>query len=75
MRPYESMEWTARMPLGLLVGVRTFALESAGSGRTRFAMAERSHGPLHGIVRRIPDAERTTFERYAEALKAFAEDL
>jgi hypothetical protein len=72
--PGERMTWTGGMPLGLANGVRTFTLEPAGEGLTRFTMREETSGMMLGaIAKRLPDAQRTTFDRFADALKAYAE--
>jgi len=72
--PGEHMTWSGGVPFGLAKGVRTFTLEPAGEGLTRFTMREETSGMMLGaIAKRLPDAERTTFDRFANGLKARAE--
>lgn len=71
--PGRRMVWRGGLPLGLFTGVRTFALEPAGDGATRFALSEVFSGPLLPLFRRsIPDLT-PTFEAFAAGLKARAE--
>ncbi len=72
--PGERMTWTGGMPLGLAKGVRTLTLEPAGDGLTRFTMREEISGLMLGtMVKKMPDMGTTTFERFANGLKARAE--
>lgn len=71
--PGRRMVWSGGLPLGLFKGVRTFSLEPAGDGATRFTISEAFSGPLLALFRRgIPDLN-PTFEAFAAGLKARAE--
>ncbi|WP_342078354.1 SRPBCC domain-containing protein [Yoonia sp. SS1-5] len=73
MQPAQRMEWHGGMPLGLFLGNRQFSLTPIGTG-TRFDMRETYSGPLKGLITRfIPDLQ-PSFETFANALKAAAED-
>ena len=70
--PARAMTWTGGMPLGLLKGVRTFALVPDGAA-TRFTMREEYSGPLLGLIwRSMPDLG-PSFEQFARGLKQRAE--
>lgn len=73
VRPPEAMTWTGGLPLRLLRGVRTFRLDPAGPGRTRFTMREEIGGPIAWLAMRLPGGGLTTFDRFAVALKERAE--
>lgn len=67
------MTWSGGMPLGLFHGVRTFSLTPAADDGTAFTMREEFSGPLLGLIgRSIPDLG-PSFEQFASALKARAE--
>jgi hypothetical protein len=67
------MTWTGGMPLGLFRGVRTFRLEPRDGGATAFTMREEYSGPLLPLIwRTMPDLG-PSFTRFAEGLKARAE--
>jgi hypothetical protein len=71
--PGRKMRWSGGMPLGLFKGVRTFTLESADDGRTRFHVREEYTGPLLPLIwRTIPDLG-PSFEKFATGLKQRAE--
>jgi hypothetical protein len=73
-RPRGTMTWTGGMPLGLFKGVRTFRLAPSGSG-TDFSMREEFSGPLLGMIwKKMPDLG-PSFEQFARALKARAEQV
>lgn len=62
------MVFRGGMPLGLFTGVRTYTLESEGTG-TRFAMREEYTGPLAGMIfKSIPDLG-PSFQQFADGLK------
>lgn len=70
--PPTRMVWTGGMPLGLFKGVRTFTL-TPESGGTKFEMHEDFSGLMAPLITRsIPDLQ-PTFEEFAQALKARAE--
>lgn len=73
VRPPEAMTWTGGMPLRLLRGVRTFRLDPAGPGRTRFTMREEMRGPIAWLAMTMPGGGLTTFDRFVAALKDRAE--
>ena len=50
LEPGARMTWRGGMPLGLFKGVRTYRLEPAGAGETRFAMREQFSGPLLPLI-------------------------
>lgn len=67
------MEWHGGLPLGLFLGNRQFILTATATG-THFVMQETYTGPLKGLITRfIPDLQ-PSFEKFANALKAAAED-
>ena len=71
--PPRRMVWTGGMPLGLFRGVRTFGLQPAGDGGTRFTMREEFTGPLLPLIwRSMPDLG-PSFAQFAAGLKARAE--
>jgi hypothetical protein len=73
LQPAERMVWSGGMPLGLFKGVRTFTLESDGSGVTRFAMREVFSGPMLPLIwPSMPDLG-PAFDQFAAGLKARAE--
>ena len=74
--PSRRMAWASGMPLGLFRGVRTYTLAPASEGEgTDFAMTEAYTGPLAGLIgRSIPDLG-PSFEAFADALKAAAEQV
>jgi hypothetical protein len=66
------MVWSGGMPLGLFRGVRTFRLEPQGA-TTRFTMREEYTGPLLSLIwRSMPDLG-PSFRRFADGLRARAE--
>ncbi len=66
------MTWEGGMPLGLFKGVRTFTVESRGSG-SHFHMREEFTGPLLGLIwRSMPDLQ-PSFDKFAHGLKDQAE--
>jgi hypothetical protein len=72
-QPGKRMVWSGGMPLGLFKGERTYTLEPAGDGATRFTMREEYTGPLLGMIwKSIPDLG-PSFEEFANGLKAAAE--
>jgi len=72
-QPGRAMTWAGGMPLGLFRGVRTFALTPEDGGGTRFTMREEYTGPLLPLVwRSMPDLG-PSFRRFADGLKARAE--
>lgn len=73
VRAPETMTWTGGMPLRLLRGVRTFRLDPAGPGCTRFTMREEMAGPIAWLAMTLPGGGLTTFDRFAAALKDHAE--
>jgi hypothetical protein len=73
--PPRRMVWASGMPLGLFRGVRTYSLTPAGEEGTDFAMTEAYSGALAGLIgRSIPDLG-PSFEAFADALKAAAEQV
>jgi hypothetical protein len=69
------MTWTGGMPLGLFRGVRTFRLEPRGPDATAFTMREEYSGPMLPLIwRSMPDLQ-PSFTRFAEGLKARAQEL
>ena len=72
-QPGKRMVWSGGMPLGLFKGERTYSLEPAGDGATRFTMREEYTGPLLGMIwKSIPDLG-PSFEEFASGLKAAPE--
>ena len=72
-QPGHGMTWSGGMPLGVFKGVRTFALEPADGGATRFRMREEYTGPLLPLIwRTMPDLG-PSFEQFARGLKARVE--
>jgi hypothetical protein len=72
--PPRRMTWTGGMPLGLFRGVRTFRLEPQGADATVFTMREEYTGPLLPLIwRTMPDLQ-PSFTRFAEGLKARAQN-
>ena len=68
-----TMTWTGGMPFGLFRGVRTFRVEPAATGRTRFHMREEYTGPMvKAIWKQMPDLG-PSFVQFADALRARAE--
>ena len=75
LEPGSGMTWRGGMPLGLFKGVRTYRLEPAGAGETRFEMREQFSGPLLPLIRRsMPDLQ-PSFDQFARGLKARVERL
>jgi hypothetical protein len=71
--PNRRMTWKGGMPLGLFSGVRTFTLDPAGDGQTRFTMREEYTGPLLNMIwRSMPDLA-PSFNQFAQGLKQRAE--
>lgn len=71
--PKRSMTWSGGMPLGLFNGVRTFTLDPATDGSTRFSVREEYTGPLLAVMwRSMPDLG-PSFETFANGLKQRAE--
>jgi uncharacterized protein YndB with AHSA1/START domain len=67
------MVFTGGMPLGLFKGERTYTLEPAAPGGTRFTMREAYTGPLRPLIgRSIPDLQ-PSFDQFAKGLKRQAE--
>jgi hypothetical protein len=72
-QPGKRMVWSGGMPLGLFRGERTYTLEPAGDGATRFTMREEYTGPLLPMIwKSIPDLG-PAFQEFATGLKAGAE--
>ena len=70
--PGKGMVWTGGMPLGLFKGERTYTLTAQGDV-TRFQMREEYTGLLHKMIfKSIPDLQ-SSFEKFANGLKAKAE--
>ena len=70
--PPHTLVFKGGMPLGLFTGVRTYRLDSKGSG-TRFHMREEYRGPLLTMRwKSMPDLG-PSFETFASGLKATAE--
>ncbi len=66
------MVWRGGMPLGLLLGVRSFAITAAGTG-SRFAMREEFSGPMLGLIEKsLPDMTEP-FAAFCAGLKVKAE--
>lgn len=71
--PPRIMEWTGGMPLGLFKGVRSFAVEDLGNGRSRLALREVFSGPMLPLIgRSLPDMTEA-FEGFCRGVKARAE--
>ena len=71
--PGQRMTWTGGMPLGLFKAERTFTLSPQGDDTTEFTMREVFGGLLLPLIgRSIPDLS-STFEQFADGLKARAE--
>ena len=72
-QPGKRMVWSGGIPLGLFKGERTYTLEPASDGVTRFTMREEYTGPLLPMIwKSIPDLG-PAFEEFAAGLKAEAE--
>jgi hypothetical protein len=72
-QPGKKMVWSGGMPLGLFKGVRTYTLNPAGDGATRFDMREVYSGPMLPMIwGSIPDLG-PSFQEFATGLKAGAE--
>ena len=72
-QPVKRMVWSCGIPLGLFKGERTYPLEPASDGVTRFTMREEYTGPLLPMIwKSIPDLG-PAFEEFAAGLKAEAE--
>lgn len=66
------MVWRGGMPLGLFLGVRTFAITPEGAG-CRFEMREEFSGPMLGLIAgSLPDMTEP-FAAFCAGLKATAE--
>lgn len=66
------MVWRGGMPLGLFLGVRTYAITPEGTG-SRFAMREEFSGPMLGLIEKsLPDMTEP-FAAFCAGLKATAE--
>jgi len=73
MEPPRRLVLTGGMPLGLMRGVRTYALTPDGAGGTSFTLREEFTGPLLGLVwRSMPDLQ-PSFDQFAAGLKRRAE--
>lgn len=71
---HHRMTWTARLPLGLFRGVRTFTLTDRAKG-THLKVKEEYFGPLAGLMfRGMPDL-RPSFRQFAAGAKARAEAM
>lgn len=71
--PPRRMTFEGGMPLGLFRGTRTYRLEPAEEGATRFSMRETYSGLLSGLITRsIPDLQ-PSFQKFARGLKERAE--
>lgn len=73
LEPASRMTWQGGMPLGLFKGVRTYRLEPAGEGRTRFTMREDYSGPLVPLMRRAMPDLQPSFDKFTSGLKARVE--
>ena len=74
--PAQRMVWASGLPMGLFRGVRTYSLAPVvGELGTDFAMTEVYTGALAGLIgRSIPDLG-PSFEAFADALQAAAEQV
>ncbi len=71
--PPRKMVWEDGMPMGMFTGVRTYTIDPAADGASRFCMVEVfSGGMLNMIEGDLPDM-RPAFDRFADDLKAAAE--
>jgi hypothetical protein len=71
-RPTDSLQFTGGMPMGLFRGVRTYTLTGEGAG-TQFRMREEYTGPMVPLIwRSMPDLQ-SSFDRFAQGLKAKVE--
>ena len=72
LEPGRRMAWKGGIPLGLMTGVRTFALAPEG-GATRFTLREEFTGPMLPLVwRSMPDMQ-PSFDKFVGGLKQRAE--
>jgi hypothetical protein len=71
--PPHRMAWRGGMPLGLLVGERTFMLIPQPNGLVEFSMRETFTGPLAPIIGRMLPDMQPAFDEFAAALKREAE--
>ncbi len=71
--PPRRMVLEGGMPLGLFVGTRRLEISPAGSGGSRFEMAENWHGPLSPLMSRLIPDQQPSFETFAADLKRAAE--
>ena len=73
LSPGRGMTWRGGMPLGLFKGVRTYRLEPADDGSTRFQRREQFTGPMLPLIwRSMPDFQ-PSFDKFARGLKARVE--
>ena len=71
----QKMVWTARMPLGLFQGQRTYTLTPASDGTVEFSMVEIFSGPLSPMIeKQVPKELQGDFEKFAACLKKRAEE-
>jgi hypothetical protein len=72
LEPARLMVWQGGMPFGLFKGVRRFEISADGKG-SLFKMREDYTGPLAGVIgKSIPDLN-PSFDKFAGALKRWAE--
>jgi hypothetical protein len=72
--PAQKMTWKGGMPMGLFKGERTFTLSPKADGTTEFTMQEEFSGLMLPLIgRSIPDLT-SSFEQFADGLKARAEN-
>jgi len=73
LEPPGKMIWTGGLPLGLLVGQRTYTLSEHAPGQTTFSMKETFSGLLAPLLSKsIPDLQ-PLFEEFAACLKRASE--
>jgi hypothetical protein len=70
--PNEKMTWSAKMPLGLFKGERTYVLRETDGG-TVFTMREVFSGPMLALMRKAIPNMTEAFDAFAKGLKGRAE--
>ena len=67
--PPRAMEWTARVPLGLFTGKRTFTVAPSGDGRSFFRLHLAMSGPMLPMILKSVGDRQPEVESFADALK------
>lgn len=67
------MVWRGGMPFGLFTGVRTYAIDPHGAGKSHFSMTEVFTGPMLALIgKSLPDMTEA-FQSFCTGLKSRVE--